>query len=276
MSAHSALARRDMFCRVEQLVDSDRSFQGVVRSAELAYLGRAKKENWLALSPVSDPEAVPPQWEAGLAHLEAAFPLYMSCCARLARHPAELDTYIGACVSELADKVFEYKVLFHSRGPLWTSDKAKRRFAQLARNRLATMIVEFRTDAWTDASRSAPPCGVAQGEGATTIGSSRGGVTDRNPIPIEDSVRGNDAVRPTGGRTGDAVPATITPVERRCDNVNRYKRESSRTVAQICKSARVDRSDLYKWMKGKLPDTSAKSIRIEQALRSAATIRSGL
>lgn len=84
MSAHSALARRDMFCRVEQLVDSDRSFQGVVRSAELAYLGRAKKENWLALSPVSDPEAVPPQWEAGLPIWKLPF---LSTCPAVRASP---------------------------------------------------------------------------------------------------------------------------------------------------------------------------------------------
>ena len=65
---------------------------------------------------------------------------------------------------------------------------------------------------------------------------------------------------------GEIVP---TPIEQRQAVVERYKRQFSYTVENICEYASVNRSDFYKWMKGKLNSKSSKCIRIEEALRTS-------
>jgi hypothetical protein len=80
---------------------------------------------------------------------------------------------------------------------------------------------------------------------------------------------------PVGGNRTTAEVNGPTPVEQRREVVGRYKREFRQTVEQVCKSARVNRSDFYKWVKGQLPDASSKSARIEQVLRAVLVVRSG-
>jgi hypothetical protein len=64
-----------------------------------------------------------------------------------------------------------------------------------------------------------------------------------------------------------------TPVEQRPAVVDQYKRDFGYTVDNICEDANVNRSDFYKWMKGKLDSKSGKSIRIEEALRTNPKLR---
>jgi hypothetical protein len=254
------LIRKDIFSRIEQLAANDQAVQSIIRSAELTFWELARTGEWLAWTP-AEPEATPPHWEAAFDYLEAVVPAYVSCCGRLVRHAAELEQYIGVCVRELAGNVFEHKLLFHSQGTNWTSEPVRRRFEQAARNRLAMMLVGIRAQAWKGsqgpnaATTSPTPWnGVTGPPGTVTSESGRG-------VPV-----GRD--RPTAEANGP------TPVEQRREVVDRYKREFRQTVEQACKSARVNRSDFYKWVKGQLPDASCKSARIEQVLRAVLVIRS--
>ena len=71
----------------------------------------------------------------------------------------------------------------------------------------------------------------------------------------------------------DAGEIPPTPVEKRTAVVAKYKRDFGYTVDDICGDANVNRSDFYKWMKGKLDDKSGKSSRIEEALRTNPKVR---
>ena len=71
----------------------------------------------------------------------------------------------------------------------------------------------------------------------------------------------------------DADEIAPTPVEQRPAVVDQYKRDFGYTVDNLCEDAAVNRSDFYKWMKGKLDSKSGKSIRIEGALRTNPKLR---
>lgn len=256
------LIRKDIFSHIEQLAANDQGVQLIVRSAELTFWELARTGEWLAWTPDAEPEATPPQWEAAFDYLEAVVPAYVSCCGRLVRHAAELEQYIGVCVRELAGNVFEHKLLFHSQGAHWTSEPARRRFEQAARNRLAMMLAGIRAQAWKGSQGPNPPTtspipwnGVTGPSGTVTSNSGRG-------VPVGRSFTTAEANGPT-------------PVEQRREVVDRYKREFRQTVEQVSKSARVNRSDFYKWVKGQLPDASSKSARIEQVLRAVLVVRPG-
>jgi hypothetical protein len=92
-------------------------------------------------------------------------------------------------------------------------------------------------------------------------------------ISMEDRVGMSEDGRFVALESTDADEIAPTPVEQRPAVVDRYKREFTYTVDNICKDATVNRSDFYKWMKGKLDSTSGKSIRIEEALRTNPKLR---
>jgi len=239
------LTREDLFSRIEQLAEDDPNLHSIVRSAELAFWEDAKKGEWLAWPPSDDPEAPPPYWEAAFQYLEAVVPGYISCCTRIVGRAAELEKHIAAWVLELVRRVYEYKVLFYCRGRYWASVQAAQQFEQAARNRLAMTVAAFRAKAWR-----AGPAFQTPSSGTPTAGA--GSDSDRRVLSMEH-----------GPPTQDCLP---TPVEERWSVVDRYRREFHQTLAQICKGARVDRSDFYKWIKGHLQDTSSKSARIENVL----------
>jgi hypothetical protein len=238
-----------MFSRVDQLATSDLAAELVITSAELTFWEQARTGAWLAWNDSGDCEATPPHWEAAFGYLEAVVPAYVACGARLVRHPSELEQYIDVCVSELTGRAFQYKILCHSRTPYWTSARARRRFEQAARNRLATPLADFRAKAWRSGSRVT----LHGHEALKGFGTEHTGAIARS----------------VGSNGNEDLP---TPVERRQQVVADHKRSLGRTVLQICNRARVNRSDFYKWVKGQLPDTSAKSVRIEHELRSAPAV----
>jgi len=96
------------------------------------------------------------------------------------------------------------------------------------------------------------------------------GVTGSSGTAMSDSRRG----APFGRNRTTAEANGPTPIEQRREVVDRYKVEFRQTVEQVCKNARVNRSDFYKWVKGQLPDASSKSARIEQVLRAVLVVRS--
>lgn len=69
-------------------------------------------------------------------------------------------------------------------------------------------------------------------------------------------------LEPTGGT---AHPPT--PVEKRREVVNNYKKVHDCTNESIYTPLGVDKSDFHKWMRGDLDNDSSKSQRIEEALR---------
>jgi hypothetical protein len=76
-----------------------------------------------------------------------------------------------------------------------------------------------------------------------------------------------------GGRFVPLQPASEeepapTPVADRQTAVNTYHERHGATDADIYRAARVDKSDFYRWLAGKLSDKSSKSRRIEEVLRT--------
>jgi hypothetical protein len=61
-----------------------------------------------------------------------------------------------------------------------------------------------------------------------------------------------------------------TPVADRQAAVDAHHERNGSTDADIYRAARVDKSDFYKWLTGKLSDKSSKSKRIEEVLRTPA------
>jgi len=238
------LTKKEIFSRTEQLATNDPEVQSVVRAEELRFWNQARTGEWLAWNPGKDREA-PPHWEFGLRYLEAVVPAYIACCRRLVRHPTELEQYIDACVAELTERVIQQKILPHSVGAHWSSVSAMKRLEHAARNRLATPLADIRAEEWRAVQ---PP-----------------------PIPGKRADRIAEPARPSPPVT--ATGPAPTPVEERRGAVAAYKLYFNRTVVQLCKRARVNRSDFYKWMKGQLNDKSEKSVRIEIELRSTADLR---
>jgi hypothetical protein len=94
-----------------------------------------------------------------------------------------------------------------------------------------------------------------------------------NLISMEDRVGLSEDGRFVALEITDADEIVPTPVEQRLAVVDRYKQDFEYTVENICGDANVNRSDFYKWMKGKLDSKSSKSIRIEEALRTNPKLR---
>jgi hypothetical protein len=92
-------------------------------------------------------------------------------------------------------------------------------------------------------------------------------------ISMEDRVGMSEDGRFVALEITDADEIAPTPVEQRPAGVNQYKQDFEYTVDNICSDANVNRSDFYKWMKGKLDSKSGKSIRIEEALRTNPKLR---
>jgi hypothetical protein len=92
-------------------------------------------------------------------------------------------------------------------------------------------------------------------------------------ISMEDRVGMSEDGRFVAMEITDADEIAPTPVERRPSVVDQYKKDFEYTVDNICSDAKVNRSDFYKWMKGKLDSKSGKSIRIEEALRTNPKLR---
>ena len=92
-------------------------------------------------------------------------------------------------------------------------------------------------------------------------------------ISMEDRVGLSEDGRFVALEITDADEIAPTPVEQRPAVVDQYKRDFGYTVDNICEDANVNRSDFYKWMKGKLDSKSGKSIRIEEALRTNPKLR---
>ena len=92
-------------------------------------------------------------------------------------------------------------------------------------------------------------------------------------ISMEDRVGLSEDGRFVALEITDADEIAPTPVLQRPALVAQYKLDFEYTVDGICRDAKVNRSDFYKWMKGKLDDKSGKSSRIEEALRTNPKLR---
>jgi len=92
-------------------------------------------------------------------------------------------------------------------------------------------------------------------------------------ISMEDRVGLSEHGRFVALEITDSDEIAPTPVEQRRAVVTQYKRDFGYTVDDICGDAKVNRSDFYKWMKGKLDCNSGKSGRIEEALRTNPKLR---
>jgi len=94
-------------------------------------------------------------------------------------------------------------------------------------------------------------------------------VRNSSLVVLEDRVGISDegsfvALEPSGGES-----IVATDVEKRPAVVDDYKRIYDTTDEAIFETARVDKSDFYKWIAGKIKNTSVKAKRIEEVLRTS-------
>lgn len=89
-------------------------------------------------------------------------------------------------------------------------------------------------------------------------------------VSMEETVGVDDGSRFVLLQAADEEDAQPTPVPDRQAAVDAYRERHTATDADIYRSARVDKSDFYKWLTGKLSDKSSKSKRIEEVLRTPA------
>jgi hypothetical protein len=152
--------------------------------------------------------------------------------------------------------------------------------SRTTRNQPAFLLIFTRSDDFRSAIRdlalSCPTPFVAVAPTGAHLTVALRGTLDRRQstfISMEDRVGLTDDGRFVALDITDAGEIPPTPVEQRPAVVAKYKREFGYTVDRICVDARVNRSDFYKWMKGKLDDKSGKSSRIEEALRTNPKLR---
>jgi len=87
-------------------------------------------------------------------------------------------------------------------------------------------------------------------------------------VSLEETVGVDDGGRFVPLQTASEEEAAPTPVADRQAAVNAYHERHGATDADIYRAARVDKSDFYRWLAGKLSDKSSKSKRIEEVFRT--------
>lgn len=89
-------------------------------------------------------------------------------------------------------------------------------------------------------------------------------------VSLEETVGVDDGGRFVPLQAVGEEDAQPTPVADRQAAVDAYRERHAATDSDIYRSARVHKSDFYKWLAGKLSDKSSKSKRIEEVLRAPA------